>query len=113
MRYSLQTLMIVVAVVGIWLGYHLRWIRQRSDAQTWVRNQASEWSDMPIQQGVVAGKASPWRIRMLGADGVKTISVMAYKEQEAEKKRELSSLFPEAQVRVYTPGPGYHGGMAK
>ena len=113
MRYRLRTLLIFVTLFCIWLGYHLHWVRQRRSALTWIDNQAAFWDDMPIQQGVFPGGSSPWRLHVLGAEGVKSISVVVYKEDEAARKRELDRLFPEAQVNVYTPGPGYRGKRAK
>ena len=114
MRYRLRTLMIVITLVCVWLGYHLHWMQQRRDALGWVEGQMAYWEDVPIQQGgAFPGASAPWRLRMLGTEGVKTISVMAYQEEELPKKRELARLFPEAQVRVYTPGPGYRGKRAR
>jgi hypothetical protein len=46
---------------------------------------------------------------MLGEAGVEQISVVVEKQGVAAKQRELDRLFPEANVLVMTPGPGYIG----
>src|SRR5689334_17732400 len=109
MRYRLRTLLIIVTLISIWLGYHLRWIRQRESAIRWIESQASYWDDVPIQQGAIESASPPWRIASLGAPGVKIISVMAKKHEKEPKQKELERLFPEAKVYVMTTGPGYHG----
>ena len=68
---------------------------------------------MPIEQGAFPAAPAPWRLGVFGTDGVKSISVMAYKEEELPKERELARLFPEAEVNVYTRGPGYKGKRAR
>src|SRR5262245_8178895 len=113
MRYRLRTLLISVTLAAAWLGYHMHWIRQRSQALAWVGSQANYWDDMPLEQGAFPGTPPPWRIRLLGAEGVKMISVMVYREEETARQRELDDLFPEAEVHVYVPGPGYHGKRAR
>jgi hypothetical protein len=108
-RFSLRMLFLLVALVAIWLGYHLNWIRQRHAARAWVKGQAEYFDDVPVQQGAFPGAHAPWRIRMLGEDGVTSIWVVVRKEAVDPEQQRLEGLFPEAKVGVYTTGGGYRG----
>jgi hypothetical protein len=108
-RFSLRTLFVVVTILGLWLFPQLKWILERHSALGWIGTQAVYWHDVPVSQRAHFGTPAPWPIRMLGEAGVDQLSVVVEKDEVAVKQRELERLFPEADVYVMTPGPGYVG----
>jgi len=108
--FNLRTLFAVTALVAVWFGYHMNWIRQRQAALVWIEEQAEFWKDVPVQQGARQGGSAPWRIGILGAVGVEHVLVVVRKNELATKGRELKRLFPETNaIYTVTPGTGYHG----
>ncbi len=108
--YRLRTLFVVVTAIGLGVFPPLKWIMERRAALAWVGAQAAYWHDLPVSQRTLFGSPAPWPIRILGEAGVERISVVVEKEDEvAGKKQQLERLFPEADVMVLTPGPGYVG----
>jgi hypothetical protein len=107
--FSLRNLFIAISIIAVWLAYEFNWIRQRQVAIAWATSQAERWAGVPVSQRVHFGARAPWPIRMLGEAGVEQISVVVEKQEVAVKQRELERLFPEANVVVMTPGPGYIG----
>jgi hypothetical protein len=112
-RFSLRTLFVVVTVLGLWLFPQLKWILDRHSALGWIGTQAVYWHDMPVSQRTFFGTPAPWQIRILGEAGVEQISVVVEKDDVVVKQRELERLFPEADVLVMTPGPGYVGAHSR
>ena len=112
-RFSLRTLFVVVAVVGVWLFPQLKWIVDRHRALDWVGTQAEYWRDMPVDQRAHLGADAPWRIRVFGEKGVDRLCVVVQPDAVASRQRELELLFPEASVLVVAPGPGYVSDRAK
>ena len=108
-RYSLRTLFLVLTALGLWLFPQGRWIRERHQALRWVGSRADYWRDVPVSQRAIPGAQAPWQLRLLGEGGVERISVVTSADDAAAKQRELELLFPEAEVLVLTPGPGYQG----
>ena len=104
-RFSLRTMLIVVALVSCWLGYCLNWIRQRHDFLGHSAVHATPGSislynpDAPVwvflssaQQPVPA----PFWLRVLGERGVAAVDVMDAKHSESLDV--AARLFPEAQI---------------
>jgi hypothetical protein len=108
--FNLRILFAVTTLIAVWFGYHMNWIRQRQAALAWIEEQAEFWKDVPVQQGARLGRNAPWRIRILGADGVAHVLIVVRKNELASKERELKRLFPETSaIYTVTPGKGYHG----
>jgi hypothetical protein len=84
-QFSLRTLFIVLTLVGIWLGYHVNWIRQRHRfyQELW-------WKDDNL--GFFDPKPFPWSLRLLGESPKLFLVVPKQLVPEAE------SLFPEATI---------------
>lgn len=106
-RFSLRTLFVVMTVFGCWLGSNLHWIQERHAALDWIKTQAGAWHDVPVSQGAKGETRAPWQTRIFGDTGVEQIVVVVEKDAVVAKQRELARLFPEADVLVVTPGPGY------
>ncbi|MBI2825566.1 MAG: hypothetical protein HYX69_12860 [Planctomycetia bacterium] len=106
-QFGLRNLLVGMTALAVWLAIQVNWIKNRHDAVSWIAAQAEVWRDLPVSQRAYPGRDAPWRIRMLGEMGVEQISVVVEKDIVATKQRELERLFPEADVLVLTPGPGY------
>ena len=108
--FTLRTLFAITALIAVWFGYHMNWIRQRQAALVWIADQAEFWKDVPVEQGARHGGNAPWRIRMLGANGIQHVLVVVKNDELVPKERELKRLFPETSaLYTVTPGKGYHG----
>lgn len=109
-RYSLRFLLLFTAVVGCWLGFHIKWIAGRERAISWMDAQERFWDEVPLEQTAYRNDRAPLRIRMLGAEGLDRVCVIVPRQADIEPKRtELEKLFPEADIMVVTIGSGYRG----
>ena len=89
----------VVTIIGIWLGYHLNWIRQRHA--------------LLEEPNVTASFIPMWRapsmsLGLLGERGVNSVFLqysgwlgIAWSESDEARRKRASRLFPEAKVRVW------------
>src|SRR5262249_20152357 len=110
-RWSLRTMFVVVTILGLWLFPQMKWIMDRRAALRWIVTQGDIWRDVPVSQRAhLGGVPAPWQIRMLGETGVEQIGVVVEAAEVAARRKELERLFPEAEVLVMAPGPGYAGG---
>jgi hypothetical protein len=103
LTFSLRTMLVLVTILCIWLGYHLNWIRQRREALAWVETHGAKWWASSPWEPIPA----PMGLRLLGQDGVSLIDCdsMAWRsreEQDALKQRFATyrQLFPEAIVTI-------------
>jgi hypothetical protein len=100
----------VLALAAAWTGYSLNWIWNRHHALDWIESQAEVWRDVPLSQHAYLGSHAPWQLRILGETGMSRVCVVVDKDDAvASKQQELERLFPEADVLVVTPGPGFAG----
>lgn len=105
-RFSLRTLLIVVTIFAIWLGYQWHWIRQRREfleRDTRLGNQTG--LNVPSAPHLL------WAFGEAGYDSLFVLVDSTISEQiTANEKTRLDRarrLFPEAKVQVvYQPYPG-------
>ncbi len=90
-RFSLRTLLVVVTLVGCWLGYQLNWIRQRHAAFQDRRLQIVRLSPPAYSPG------APQLLWLFGERGITGVYLMDPELTPGDLKR-LKSLFPEACV---------------
>ena len=86
-RYSLRTFFVVVTIFGVWLGYQVKWIRDRQEAL-----------DQHVCIGSLAPpqRDAPWPLRWFGEVGYHSIVIrMPDSQQEVAR---VGHLFPESQV---------------
>jgi hypothetical protein len=100
-------LFIALAVLGMGILPQVKWLADRHRALGWVDEQAESWRDMPLDQRVHDGADAPWRLRLVGERGVQSMCVVVAPEAVMSRQIELERLFPEADVLVVSPGPGY------
>ena len=112
---SLRTLFALVTIFGLWLGLQAKWVRDRRAAQEWIQSQGGDFvkesGPFVIRQPdtTISGSGlrifdhpqPPWSIRLFGAETVYWIVVPRTGGDEFvdAKMRELTRLFPEAEVR--------------
>jgi hypothetical protein len=115
-RFSLKTLLVLVTILGSflgWFGVQLRWIHDRREALRWIidiraRQLARDSGSLvPPEKGVYvshAGITAPWSLGILGESGVERLEV--YQDWLNPDARyslnELRVLFPEAEVIATT-----------
>jgi hypothetical protein len=111
-QFSLGTLFVLVTVFAIWLGWELKFIRERNSVRESLRAgsveivQSRHWglirSDVQLRVGRPA--AIPWWRGMLGDEA---ISIITFPPSADESDLEAASeAFPEATVGVF---PGAEG----
>jgi hypothetical protein len=105
--FSLRTLFVLVTIFGVWLGLQVKWMQDRHAALDWVKAQEVVWHEIPVSQGAILGRDAPWQLRLLGESGAEQVSVLVENDERAPRQQTLERLFPEAEVLVLTPGPGY------
>ena len=111
--FSLRTLLVLVTIIGSFLGYlaiQLQWIRDRSEAKRWLidtrARQLARDSGiiMPPRKGTYLSRSekAPWILRILGEGGVERLEVEpAWLNSDSRYSiDELQLLFPEATVRT-------------
>jgi hypothetical protein len=98
-RFSLRTLFVALTVGGVWLGYHVKWIRDRHALLDEPNVTASF---VPVQ------RAPSWALRLLGERGAHSIFLhyswlsQTLSESDEAQRTLASRLFPEAVVNVQT-----------
>ncbi len=109
-KFSIAFLMMITATVAGGLTYLLNWKSQRETEIAWMQTNAEFWSDLPVDQTTRHDKLAPFALRLLGAQGLSQACIVVKNQREQKAKtRQLESLFPEAEILVVVPGPGYHG----
>jgi hypothetical protein len=89
---SLRTRIIVVTVVGCWLGYAVNWIRQRHAVLECPVNCST--FVIPVE-----APSAPGLLWIFGERGVADLSLMLRRSDP--KANRISSLFPEAVLTFY------------
>jgi hypothetical protein len=93
-RFSLRSFFVLLTIFAIWLGVHVKWIKDRHEAMTWMKTHpSSAYVAVRLRQ-----VNAPWSIRLFGEDGVETICVDLQTDEGRAKASELAHLFPEADV---------------
>jgi hypothetical protein len=90
LRFSLRTLLVVVTVLCVWLGYHLNWMRQR-------RAMAVEHHATMVFRADETTSA-PAGLWMLGESGITLIAYCRSAEEPALDR--ARRLFPEAELTL-------------
>ena len=84
-RFSLRTMLILMAVLGAWLAYQLNWIKER-DGFARYAFVVKEFGSAP----------APLSLRLFGARGIRYVVVGA--ETTAEEELLARRMFPEAEI---------------
>lgn len=100
-RFRIHTLLIVVALIAIWLGWQSRIVSERRAKLNWIVDGRAAFvltvQDSPSNRGDQAG-ISIWR-RWLGDQRVDRVMLL----QELVSERdvmEIRTVFPEADIQV-------------
>jgi hypothetical protein len=102
-RFSLWTFFVAVTILGVWLGYHVNWIRERRSSYEWIESHGTGNVGNPQIQ---PRPSLPWTLRLLGEKPLKYKYLPVQQDrQSAESLEEFRSevqriqrLFPECQV---------------
>ena len=109
-RISLRLLFVITAIVACFVAYFLKWKTDRENALEWMNSQAVVWEDLLVDQTTYHDIQAPIMLRLVGGRGLSRVCVVILDKQEVQKKQaELEQLFPEAEILVVSPGPGYKG----
>jgi len=94
--FSLQIMLMLVALLCIWLGVQIKWIRDRHRAIDWC---------MTHDGGIsLDGSATaPWSIGIFGERGYRTIHTCGYYQGKRKCPWNIRSLFPEASTAFSGP----------
>jgi len=111
-RFSLRTMFVLLTILIAplaWLTVQVKWIRDRHDAQFWIRCDWSGQNDpraipfLPHRTYFLICDA-PWSLRLLGETGMQRIELNGNPKPGAPYTRtQLEALFPEAEF-VVVPG---------
>jgi hypothetical protein len=98
-QFSLTTMLVVITVIAVWLGWNLSRVRQREATIVFLKN-----SGMSVAYPTTAAlQIPPWKHlpfgwRILGAKPVRTVYLpQQFKEVDREQVR---GLFPEAAIVI-------------
>jgi hypothetical protein len=95
-RFSLRTLFVLVTVLCVWLGWHVKWINDRHQALI----EFADWSKTPNVGEPL--RNAPWSLRLLGEEPIQWMALEPDSgKKEADRKR-LQGLFPEAEIGEWT-----------
>ena len=101
-QFSLRTLFVVVTVLGVFIVYHVNWIRQRDEARDWLIS--SGYGRVDSQLTPPEPCTAPWGLRIL-FEGGESIVVLRKQVIPANELRSsalrMKSLFPEALVSIH------------
>ncbi len=111
-RFSLRTLMLAIAVIALWLGHYIGWIRQRHEMLerlvdaapvevAVLRNGVPKIDELP------ARGPFPWPLRLLGEKSHTPIIAPGEKSnrQDEAVAAEACRLFPEACIQFANEEP--------
>ncbi|MEX2113250.1 MAG: hypothetical protein WD845_08700 [Pirellulales bacterium] len=115
--FSLRTLFLVVAAVGVWLGWNVYRVGERSRVQHDIAWRGAQilspgfYNRRNGNAGAANQPALPWLWQLIGADPLGAILLPDNEFAEADLRR-IQALFPEAVVTIekYPIGSG-HGVM--
>jgi hypothetical protein len=99
-RFSLRWMMIMMALLGIGIGYHLNWLDQRRAFL--AREGVLDWTES-YKNGNADRPQSPGLLPLLGEKGVGGLLVTDGSGQEVI---EAEQLFPEADIFQVMPISG-------
>lgn len=97
-RYSLRTLLLLLTVGCVWLGYHASWAQQRGKHLT----QVPEVRGLSFCTVPPTKAAPPYPLVLLGARRVDRVNVVFDKNRPpSDQVEKVAALFPEATIEVY------------
>lgn len=111
LRFSLRTLLVVVTVLGVWMGRQLSWVRERDALLEEVLARGDAWiDDTPAHWQTPARMPLGWRL--FGAQPLATIWILNKGFDKGEtlvadeflmgstEARRLRAAFPEAYIHI-------------
>ncbi len=94
LRFSIKSMLVVVALVGCWLAYYLNWINQRHKfLMTELHFAANDYWTVEREN-----KPLPWQLRLFGERGISKLFVL--RGMTRAEVGVVRALFPEADVQV-------------
>ena len=91
-RFSLRTMLVLVTVVCIYLGWAMNWKHKRHAMLDNFKSLAKRGSYYP-PEGIIYGGSAPLPLRLLGEHGVRNIDISAASHDEFGP---VARMFPEA-----------------
>jgi hypothetical protein len=111
LRFSLRTLLVVMTVLGVWMGRQLSWVRERDALLSDVLARGDAWTDaIPARWQTPARLPFGWRL--FGAEPLATIWIQnrGFDKGEtlvadeflvgSDEARRLRAAFPEAYIHI-------------
>lgn len=96
LRFSLRTLLVLVTVLCVWLGYQLNWIQERREARELLRRNGAMWSEE------TDNTPAPLSLRVFGEKGLGMFWIGLPTETDRYDRQEMVAkfkrLFPEVRV---------------
>jgi hypothetical protein len=112
LRFSLKSFLLVVTLLGAWLGYQVSWVRARRaflSEEYAIRDSQKRWSSTIDNPGQTPPLA-PWGLWLFGEQGYTSIAFISQSNTPADQRaltdrdRErldlARRLFPEANINV-------------
>ena len=111
-RFSLRTLFVAVTLFACWLGWQMKFIRDRKEMRQWIVAQGGHTGnfgdpfadDLFNEESEEIAPPIPWLRQILGDEGIGYIE-LPRKSSSADRNR-IAALFPEANIlpwEVETP----------
>jgi hypothetical protein len=96
LAFRLRTLLAVVTLLALWLGWNLYRLEQRKEIGKYLAQFAIISSGEPIKPW----KSLPWSWRLLGAEPIRSIEYQMSRISREELEH-VQDAFPEAEVINY------------
>ena len=106
-RFSLRTMFVLVTMACVWLGWQVKWLKDRERASAEHIEEMLKDENKPLRRRcynltrLIEETLPPWQIRLLGGDGVKQFDRVSL-----EQVGRFRSLFPESEI-IDTEGKVY------
>ena len=106
-RFSLRTLFVLVTLVACWLGWQMKFIRDRKEMRAWIvanggniGNSDDLFFDDPFGESEVSARQVSWLRHLLGDKGVDYIELSS--EHSEPVCQRIAKLFPESKIGIST-----------
>jgi len=108
-RFTLRTLFVAIACLGVWLGCEVRTFRTVRERNEWLEHIVAKSATI-VSSNDARASAAPnvpvpeisWLRRLLGDRAISTISISVDEKDWERDFEKTKALFPEAVTPLYT-----------
>jgi hypothetical protein len=95
LQFGLRTMLVIVTLFAIWLGWELKYIRDRKEAKIWLLENGGYCVPEHLDRHIFGSSISFWR-NLLGDAAIE--EVVFGRDTPSSEQSRFAQLFPEAEV---------------